>query len=166
MNTTNHSQNDLPYRLGVGAMIFNDQNHVLVGKRIDNPGPAWQMPQGGIDAGEDPGIAVWREIEEEIGTVNCKIIAESKAWLTYDIPEELRATLWGGKYRGQKQKWYAMRFLGNDSEINLAAHHKPEFSEWKWAEISNIPDLIVSFKRDLYVQIVNEFSHIVLEGNK
>jgi len=165
MNKSNNSKSDLPYRLGVGALILNNDNKVFVAKRIDTPGPAWQMPQGGIDEGEDPAVAVLREVEEEIGTANCEVIAQSNGWLTYDIPEDLRATLWGGKYRGQKQKWYAMRFLGNDNDVVLDAHHKPEFSEWRWVKMKQIPELIVPFKRELYNKIVEEFSHLIAKDN-
>ena len=166
MSSASNSTNSLSYRLGVGAMILNDHNNVFVAKRIDTPGNAWQMPQGGIDEGEDPDVAIFREIEEEIGTTKCEIIAKSNTWLTYDIPDELRSKLWGGKHRGQKQMWYAMRFIGEDSDIILDAHHKPEFSEWQWVEINAISDLIVPFKRELYNKIVNEFSHIVTRDNK
>ncbi|MDH5187632.1 MAG: RNA pyrophosphohydrolase [Rhodospirillaceae bacterium] len=165
MNKDKEINSDLPYRLGVGALILNANDDVFVAKRIDTPGPAWQMPQGGIDDGEDPAVAIFREVEEEIGTSKCKIIAQSNGWLTYDIPEDLREKLWGGKYRGQKQKWYAMRFLGDDSDIVLDAHHKPEFSEWRWVEMKQVPNLIVPFKRELYNKIVDEFSNIVSKDN-
>lgn len=157
MNESNPSS-EQPYRLGVGAMIVNAEGSVFVAQRIDTPGDAWQMPQGGIDEGEDPERAVWREIEEEIGTTAMEIMAQSTDWLVYDIPEPLRSTLWGGKYRGQKQKWYLMRFLGNDANVNLDHHHKPEFSQWKWAELKEVADLIIPFKRPLYEQLVAEFA--------
>ncbi len=166
MSSASNSTNNLSYRLGVGAMILNDDNNVFVAKRIDTPGDAWQMPQGGIDKDEDPDVAVFREVEEEIGTTKCEIIAKSNGWLTYDIPDDISSKLWGGKYRGQKQKWYAMRFVGKDSDIILDAHHAPEFSEWKWVKINTVPDLIVPFKRDLYNKIVDEFLHIVTRDNK
>lgn len=157
-------QSSFPYRLGVGAMILNRDNMVFVAQRIDTPGEAWQMPQGGIDADEDPELAVFREVEEEIGTRNLEIIEESADWLVYDIPEPLRSTLWKGKYRGQKQKWYAMRFLGDDDEIKLDHHHHPEFSSWKWTEMKNLPAMIVPFKRELYRMVVDEFSHLAGES--
>ncbi|MCK4938849.1 MAG: RNA pyrophosphohydrolase [Rhodospirillaceae bacterium] len=166
MSTASNSTSSLPYRLGVGAMILNNDNNVFVAKRIDTPGEAWQMPQGGIDEGEDPDVAVFREVEEEIGTAKCEIIAKSSSWLTYEIPNNIRSKVWNGKYRGQKQKWYAMRFVGKDSDIILDAHHHPEFSEWKWAEINSLSDLIVPFKRELYNKIVAEFSHIITRDNK
>lgn len=149
------------YRLGVGVMLLNKDGRVFVAKRIDMPGDAWQMPQGGIDEGEDPRKAAFRELEEEIGTAKAKIIAESRDWLTYDLPPELVGKIvWGGRYRGQKQKWFAMRFTGRDSDIDLTAHKHPEFSEWRWAPADTLVDLIVPFKRDLYRQVVAEFGHL------
>jgi len=155
---------DLPYRLGVGAVLFNATGHVLVAQRIDTPGDAWQMPQGGIDAGEDPRETVLRELEEEIGTANAEIIGESEDWLTYDLPKEIRKTIWKGRYRGQKQKWFALRYLGEDADIDLEAHKHPEFSAWKWAELHTIPDLIVPFKKSLYQDIVETFQHLTHSG--
>ena len=145
------------YRRGVGLMLLNHADHVFVAQRLDNPGDAWQMPQGGIDAGEEPGVAVFREMREEIGTDKAEIIAESRDWLTYDLPAELIPRVWGGKYRGQKQKWYAMRFVGRDDEINISTEH-PEFSSWKWVPADQIVDLIVPFKRDLYQAVLTEFA--------
>lgn len=153
-------KSDLPYRLGVGAVLLNADGLVLVAKRIDTPGDAWQLPQGGIDGDEDPRTAVMRELEEEIGTNNAEVIAESEGWLTYDLPKELRKKVWKGRYRGQKQKWYAMRFLGQDADINLEAHKHPEFSEWQWMDMLLLPDRIVPFKRDLYLDIVSSFRHL------
>lgn len=147
---------DLPYRKGVGIMLFNADGLVFVAKRIDMTAEAWQMPQGGIDEGEDPRETAMRELKEEIGTNNAEILAESKEWLTYDLPDELAPFIWKGKYRGQKQKWFAMRLLGDESEIDIAGE-KPEFSEWKWAPVETLPDLIVTFKRELYMQLVQEF---------
>jgi putative (di)nucleoside polyphosphate hydrolase len=150
---------DLPYRRGVGVALFNRDGKVFVAQRIDSPGPAWQMPQGGIDKGEDPLDAAWRELQEETGVTSAEMLAESKGWLRYDLPEELAATLWKGKYRGQEQKWYAFRFTGEESEIDIAGEH-PEFSEWKWARFRDVPTLIVPFKRALYDQVVAEFAHL------
>lgn len=155
---------DLPYRLGVGAVLFNASGHVLVAQRIDTPGDAWQMPQGGIDADEDPRETVFRELAEEIGTADAEILAETEGWLTYDLPKALRKTVWKGRYRGQKQKWFALRFLGTDADINLTAHKHPEFSAWKWAPLHLVPDLIVPFKRDLYQEIVTTFGHLADKG--
>ncbi|MBY0355855.1 MAG: RNA pyrophosphohydrolase [Rickettsiales bacterium] len=147
----------LPYRMGVGLMLLNEHQQVFVGRRIDQRSEAWQMPQGGIDAGEDPRTAVFREMEEEIGTAQAEILAESDGWLDYDLPVHLVPELWGGKYRGQKQKWYLMRFLGRDADINLQTAH-PEFFEWQWANPQQLPQLIVPFKRELYQRILNEFA--------
>lgn len=154
------NKKELPYRLGVGAVLFNADGQVLVAQRIDTPGDAWQMPQGGIDEGEDPRETVFRELEEEIGTANAEIIGESDGWLTYDLPKDIRKTIWKGRYRGQKQKWFALRFLGTDADIDLEAHKHPEFSTWKWADFEAIPDLIVPFKKPLYQDIVNTFQHL------
>ena len=150
---------DLPYRLGVGAVLLNADGQVFVAERIDTPG-AWQMPQGGIDADEDPRAAVVRELEEEIGTSNAEIISETEDWLTYDLPKEVRKKVWKGRFRGQKQMWYAMRFKGEDADIDLTADKHPEFSKWRWVDMADLPDLIVPFKRDLYVDIVKSFIHL------
>jgi putative (di)nucleoside polyphosphate hydrolase len=150
---------ELPYRPCVGMMILNATNHVFVAKRIDTLAEAWQMPQGGIDEGEDPCTAVLREMEEEIGTSKAEILGESHEWLSYDLPEHLVPQLWSGKYRGQKQKWFCLRFTGSDSDINIATKH-PEFSEWKWVLPAQVPELIVPFKRELYQAIVEEFSSL------
>lgn len=147
----------LPYRLGVGIMLLNSQNNVFVAKRIDTLAEAWQMPQGGIDEGEDPLIAAYRELAEETSVTDVELIAESRGWLSYDLPDDLIPKLWKGRYRGQKQKWYAMRLIGDENQINLETSH-PEFSEWKWIEIPALPDVIVPFKRPLYEQIVSDFS--------
>ena len=148
------------YRPNVGAVLFNRQGLVLVARRIDMPSEAWQMPQGGIDEGEEPRAACLRELKEEIGTDRAEIVAEGKSWFTYDLPPELVGKLWGGRYRGQRQKWFAMRFLGQDSDINLETKH-PEFLAWKWARFETVPDLIVPFKRDLYLELVREFTPVV-----
>lgn len=149
----------LPYRPCVGMMILNAENQVFVARRIDTLVEAWQMPQGGIDEGESPRAAVLREMQEEIGTNKAEIIAESRDWLSYDLPEHLVPQLWGGKYRGQKQKWFALRFTGTDRDVNIATKH-PEFSQWKWVEPVQVPDLIVPFKRALYQSVVEEFSSL------
>lgn len=154
---------DLPYRLGVGAVLLNAEGRVFVAQRIDTPG-AWQMPQGGIDKGEDPAEAVFRELEEEIGTAAAELIAETDGWITYDLPDDLRGKVWKGKYRGQKQKWYALRFAGSDADIDLTAHKHPEFSDWKWVDMTRLVDLIVDFKRPLYEQIVAAFCHLAGTG--
>ena len=144
------------YRRGVGVMLFNREGQIFVAKRHDTPGEAWQMPQGGIDLGEEPRAAALRELGEEIGTANAEIVAEARNWLLYDLPGELIGKVWEGRYRGQAQKWFAARFLGSDAEIDLAKHHEPEFSEWKWTPLEQLPALIVGFKRDLYAALVAE----------
>lgn len=146
----------LPYRLGVGVMLLNPHNQVFVGKRIDTISDAWQMPQGGIDKSEDPLIAAKRELREETGIEQVKILGESANWYHYDLPETIIPKIWGGKYRGQKQKWYIMRFLGNDEEINLTTT-EPEFLAYQWVPAEELPNLIVPFKRSLYQQILAEF---------
>jgi putative (di)nucleoside polyphosphate hydrolase len=150
---------ELPYRMGVGIMLLNAQNEVFVAKRIDMRSEAWQMPQGGIDEGETPRQAALRELQEETGTNKANIIAESRDWFHYDLPEALVPIIWGGRYRGQQQKWFAMRFTGHDSDINIETEH-PEFSEWKWTPMHTLPNIIVPFKREIYTDIVAEFKHL------
>ena len=138
-------------------MLLNRQSEVFVGRRIDMPSVhAWQMPQGGIDPGESPRQAALRELKEEIGTDKAEILAESRAWLRYELPPEIGGTMWGGRYCGQEQKWFAMRFTGSDSDIDLATEH-PEFDRWQWVAPERLPGLIVPFKRQLYLDIVDEF---------
>ncbi|KPF90949.1 RNA pyrophosphohydrolase [Novosphingobium sp. AAP83] len=154
----------LPYRPCVGIMLVNASGLVFVGKRIDNKeGDAWQMPQGGIDDGEDLHPAALRELAEETG-VSPKlvtIIAESREEHFYDLPDELLGRLWGGKYRGQRQKWLLLRFAGEDADIRIDAHEHPEFNEWRWVEPDLLPDLIVPFKKRVYRQIVDEFRELI-----
>jgi putative (di)nucleoside polyphosphate hydrolase len=149
----------LPYRPCVGIMLLNAQRNVFVAQRIEQVVEAWQMPQGGIDAGEDPRDAALRELEEEIGTSKARIIAESRDWLSYDLPPELIGIAWKGKYRGQRMKWFAMEFLGQDSDINIDTA-SPEFNDWRWEEMHRLPSVIVPFKRDLYAEVVREFAHL------
>lgn len=149
----------LPYRPCVGIMLLGPKDRVFVAKRLDMISEAWQMPQGGIDPGEDPAEAAFRELGEEIGTANADILAESRDWHSYDLPDYLIGKIWGGRYRGQRQKWFAMRFLGDDAEINIETDH-PEFSEWQWADRHRLPGLIVPFKRQLYVDVLKEFEHV------
>lgn len=147
----------LPYRPCVGMMVVNTAGLVFVAQRLDTPGEAWQMPQGGINEGEDPEAAALRELEEEIGTRNVRIVERTSDWLTYDLPAELIGKIWGGRYRGQKQLWFLMRFLGADSEINI--HTSPaEFSAWKWMAIEELPRAIVPFKQALYEELVARFA--------
>lgn len=147
---------NLPYRPGVGLMLFNAEGRVFVGRRIDSTVEAWQMPQGGIDDGETPEQAALRELAEEIGTNDAEIIASSRDWLTYDLPAELVGKVWKGRFRGQKQKWFALRFRGSDADINIATAH-PEFNAWCWAPFEQLAELIVPFKRTLYLQVMEEF---------
>lgn len=147
------------YRAGVGIVLVNRECKVFVGRRIDMPHgwPAWQMPQGGIDPGETPMQAALRELYEETGTDNAEIVAESRDWYCYDLPSEVAAQrLWGRRYRGQRQKWFLMRFAGEDSDIVLD-RHKAEFDLWKWVEPAALPELIVAFKRAMYVALLDEF---------
>lgn len=155
---TNHHL--LPYRDCVGIMLINSANLVFVARRIDTLVEAWQMPQGGIDDGETPRQAAIRELTEETGTDKASIIRESDDWYYYDLPQELIPKLWGGRFRGQRQKWFAMRFTGNDADINIHTAH-PEFSEWKWVKIHELPSLIVPFKRALYQSLVDDFVGVV-----
>ena len=148
------------YRRGVGIMLLNDRNQVFVAQRIDFPGDAWQMPQGGIDAGESPREAALRELKEEIGTDKAEFLAETKGWLTYDFPASLRERFRQGRFQGQRQKWFAMRFRGQDPEIDLATAH-PEFKAWKWVEPDELPRLIVPFKRRVYLDLLEEFRPVL-----
>lgn len=148
------------YRLGVGIMLINGDGLVFGGRRIDAADEAWQMPQGGIDAGETPDAAALRELAEETGVTKAEIIAESRHWMRYDLPSELAAKLWGGRYLGQRQKWFAMRFQGHDEEVDLDAHHA-EFSAWKWLEPDDLVRLIIPFKRQLYRDIFDEFRNLL-----
>lgn len=150
---------DLPWRMGVGIALFNHSGRVFAARRIDTPGEAWQMPQGGIDKGETPRQAALRELKEEIGTDRAEIIGESRDWLTYDLPAELRGRVWGGRYRGQKQKWFAMLFTGADRDIDLTGQH-PEFCDWRWMDLGELPRLIVPFKRQLYEAVAAEFARL------
>ena len=153
--------NNKKYRKCVGMMILNTDKKILVGRRLDHPSGFWQMPQGGIDDKENPEEAVWREMMEEIGTNNAKLIKESNQWINYDIPNETLKTLpWGHQYIGQTQKWFAFNFLGEDYDINVGTDN-PEFSEWKWARMDSIVDSIVPFKRDVYAKILEEFKDLL-----
>jgi putative (di)nucleoside polyphosphate hydrolase len=148
------------YRPGVGILLFDRAGRVFVAQRVDTPG-AWQMPQGGIDRGEDPETAALRELAEETGTSQAAIVAATHGWLTYDLPPDLQGKVWGGRFRGQAQKWFAARYAGTDADIDLDAHHPREFSEWCWVALDALPDLIVDFKRPLYRAIVAELGPAV-----
>ena len=150
----------LPLRTGVGIVVLNSENKVFVGKRKDNPFDKWQMPQGGVDLNEPLLKAMKRELVEETSIKNIKILKEFDQWLEYELPENLVGKIWKGKYRGQKQKWFIVRFLGNDSEINIKTKH-PEFIEWQWVNIDQLPDLIVLFKKHVYKKIAEELKKFI-----
>ena len=147
------STKKLPLRIGVGAIVLNKKNQVFVGKRKDNPVDKWQMPQGGVNEGEGLTSAMKRELNEETGIQNIKILNEIDGWFEYELPNYLLGKIWRGKFRGQKQKWFIVKFLGNDEEINLEKD-KPEFIEWKWLDIENLPNVIVDFKKNVYEKLL------------
>jgi putative (di)nucleoside polyphosphate hydrolase len=155
----------LPYRPCVGLMVLNRDGRVFIGRRIEGPehtdfSHKWQMPQGGVDAGEDTWLAARRELYEETNIRSVEKLAEIPEWLSYDIPRELIGEAWSGKYRGQTQKWYALRFTGTDDEIDITCPggHEPEFAEWRWEPMRNVPGLVVPFKRPVYERVVQEFA--------
>ena len=150
----------LPMRKGVGIVILNKNNRVFVGKRKDNPGNYWQMPQGGVNKNEDYISAMRRELIEETSIKNIKIIKEIENILEYELPENLVGIIWKGKFRGQKQKWYITRFFGRDNEINLNTK-QPEFIDWKWLEPNKLPEVIVDFKKDLYLKLLKEINLVI-----
>lgn len=162
----NDSITSLPYRPGVGLMILNSECKVFVGKRIDSKIEAWQMPQGGIDEGEDPHIAALREMEEEIGTKEGTIIASTEKWYSYNLPDYLIPRLWEGKFKGQKQKWFLIKFTGKEESINIKYDIHPEFLEWKWTKLEDLPNIIVPFKKALYISIIEEFRDEILKLKK
>jgi putative (di)nucleoside polyphosphate hydrolase len=147
------------YRAGVGIMLLDAENRVFVGRRIDTGRDNWQMPQGGIDRGETPRAAARRELKEEVGTDKAEFLAESAHWLRYEVPQRVARRAWNGRYRGQLQKWFAMRFTGADGDIDVATGH-PEFNAWKWVPAADLPALIVPFKRQLYRDILAEFGKL------
>jgi putative (di)nucleoside polyphosphate hydrolase len=158
---------ELPYRPCVGMMVFNRAGLVFIGRRLGGPEHTddthvWQMPQGGLDEGEDPYQAALRELYEETSIRSVQLLAESKRWYTYDLPPELVGKAWKGKYRGQTQKWFAFRFTGDDSEIDIAhpggGEHEPEFVEWRWEKMERLPELVVPFKRKVYEEVIAEFA--------
>ena len=153
----------LPMRSGVGVIILNNENKVFVGKRKDNPVDKWQMPQGGVDDGESLSDAMKRELQEETGIKNVKILKELDYWLEYNLPKDLIGIIWKGKFRGQKQKWFITRFLGDESEIDLNTQ-KPEFIEWKWLKIDDLPNVIVDFKKHVYEKLLIELKRITKQS--
>lgn len=155
----------LPYRPCVGVMLLNAQGHVFVGQRRDRDTDAWQMPQGGVDKGEAPRAAALRELWEETGVTAdlVAIIAQTEDWLPYDLPHDLVPRIWKGRYRGQEQKWFLMRFLGQDDQVNIQTEH-PEFSHWRWQPVNQLVDAIVPFKRDVYRRVLDAFAAELADG--
>jgi|TARA_Y100001970_G_scaffold112236_1_gene140060 putative (di)nucleoside polyphosphate hydrolase len=151
---------NLPLRKGVGIILLNNENKVFVAKRIDNPKNFWQMPQGGVDSGENLLSAAYRELKEETGIEKVELVKEIEGKTIYELPDNLLGIIWKGKYRGQEQKWFLMKFKGKDSEINLKTHH-PEFLEWKWIELDKITDVVVKFKLDVYKNIKEKVKKIL-----
>ena len=156
----NKNFKNLPLRSGVGIVLLNNQNKVFVAKRIDNPKNFWQMPQGGIDEGENPLKAAFRELEEETSIKNAELIKELDGTITYELPDRLLGIIWKGKYRGQKQKWFLMRFIGKDSEININTSN-PEFLDWKWIELDLITNVVVDFKLHVYKELQEKVKKII-----
>ena len=151
---------NLPLRSGVGIVVLNKQNKVFVARRIDNPKNFWQMPQGGVDEGENFLSAAYRELEEETSIKNVQLIKEFEDMITYELPKDLLGIIWKGKYRGQKQKWFLMRYLGNDDEINIKTN-KPEFLEWKWIELDKLTEIVVDFKHHVYKELKEKIKTII-----
>ena len=156
----NEKYKNLPLRIGVGIVVLNKDNKVFVARRIDNPKDFWQMPQGGVDKGEDFLSAAYRELDEETNIKNVELIKELEGEISYELPKHLLGIIWKGQYRGQKQKWFVMRFLGNDKEINLKTD-KPEFLEWKWVELDMITELVVDFKLNVYKVLREKIKKII-----
>ena len=150
----------LPMRTGVGIIVLNNNNQVFVGKRKDNPGDKWQMPQGGVDKGEDFITAMKRELVEETSIKNIKILKEVQNMYQYELPKNLVGIIWKGKFRGQRQKWFITKFLGKDNEINLDTQH-PEFIDWKWIDPQDLPKVIVDFKKELYLNLLKEINQVI-----
>ena len=151
---------NLPLRIGVGIVVLNKNNKVFVAKRIDNPKNFWQMPQGGVNRGEDFLMAAYRELEEETSMINVKLIQEIEGMLTYELPDHLLGIIWKGKYKGQKQKWFLMRYLGEDNDINIKTQ-KPEFLEWKWISLDMITRVVVDFKLHVYKELKEKIKKII-----
>ena len=155
-----NKNSNLPLRSGVGIVVLNKDNKVFVAKRIDNQKKFWQMPQGGVDKGENYLAAAYRELEEETSIINVDLVKELDGLISYELPENLLGVIWKGKYRGQEQKWFVMRFLGNDAEINIETK-QPEFCEWKWIDLENITDLVVDFKLHIYLHVKKKVEEIL-----
>jgi len=150
----------LPLRIGVGVIVLNNENKIFVGKRKDNPVDKWQMPQGGVDKNENLLAAMKRELYEETSIKNIKILKELDEWLEYELPKNLLGIIWKGKFRGQKQKWFIVRFVGKENEINLKTKN-PEFIEWKWIEMNELPKIIVDFKKNVYEKLLIELKKFI-----
>ena len=155
-----NNKQTLPLRIGVGIILLNNKNKIFVGKRIDNPKKYWQMPQGGVNKNENFFLAAKRELEEETGIKSVELIKEFQEWLEYDLPKNLLGKIWKGKYRGQKQKWYIMRFLGNDNEININTKN-PEFLDWKWLDPHMLTEVVVDFKAHIYKKLKDELEILI-----
>tara|TARA_B100000925_G_scaffold257509_1_gene211925 strand:+ start:405 stop:881 length:477 start_codon:yes stop_codon:yes gene_type:complete len=156
----NEKFKNLPLRNGVGIIVLNKENKIFVAKRIDNPKNFWQMPQGGVDKGESFLTAAYRELEEETSITNVELIKEIEGTLTYELPEHLLGIIWKGKYKGQKQKWFLMKFLGNDNDINIQTN-KPEFLEWKWINLNQLTNVVVDFKLHVYKELRKKVGEII-----
>ena len=154
------TEKKLPLRIGVGVIVLNNKNKVFVGKRKDNPIDKWQMPQGGVDKNENFLTAMKRELKEETSIKNIKILKELEEWYEYELPKNLLGIIWKGKFRGQKQKWFIARFTGKEDEINLKTKH-PEFIEWKWIEMNELPNVIVNFKKNVYEKLLVELKKFI-----
>ena len=151
----------LPLRIGVGIVLLNNENKIFVGKRIDNPKKFWQMPQGGVNKGEDFLTAAYRELKEETNIKSVKLVKELDELITYELPPYLLGIIWKGKYKGQKQKWFVMKFIGDDSEINIKTKH-PEFLEWKWIELNHITNVVVNFKLNVYKKVKEKVKKLLV----
>ena len=156
-----NNKQELPLRIGVGIVLLNNKNNIFVGKRLDNPGNFWQMPQGGVDEGENLLNAAYRELKEETSINNVELIKELEEWTCYDLPSRLINIIWKGKFKGQKQKWFVVKFLGKDSEINIQTK-KPEFLEWKWIELDKITEIVVNFKLNVYQKVKEEVNKLLI----
>ena len=154
------SKKKLPLRIGVGVIVLNNDNKIFVAKRKDNPVDKWQMPQGGVDKNESFINAMRRELNEETSIKDIQILKEIDGWFTYELPDNLLGIIWKGKFRGQKQKWFIVKFIGNDDEINLNTKH-PEFIEWKWINYNNLPKVIVDFKKEVYKKLTIELKQLI-----
>jgi putative (di)nucleoside polyphosphate hydrolase len=157
----NKKLKNLPLRSGVGIVVLNKDNKVFVAKRIDNPKKFWQMPQGGVNKGEDFLTAAYRELKEETNIKSVKLVKELDELITYELPPYLLGIIWKGKYKGQKQKWFVMKFIGDDSEINIKTKH-PEFLEWKWIELNHITDVVVNFKLNVYKKVKEKVKKLLV----